>query len=109
MGDTAIWIVVLFGALGTFIWRALGVAIEHRVREDSPLFIWIGCVAYAMVAGLMARVLLMPGGAMEVEAIGWRSLAFLIALTVWYLSRKSVPAGLLAGVTAYAAITLLLR
>ena len=55
MGDAAIWIAVLIGGFGTFMWRALGVAVETRVQEDSPLFNWIGCVAYAMVAGLMAR------------------------------------------------------
>jgi len=101
MGDQAIWIAVALGFVGTFMWRVLGVAIETKVRQDSPLFIWIGCVAYAMVAGLMARVMLMPGGDMTLEPIGWRLGAFLVGLTVWYWRGKSVPLGLLAGVSAY--------
>ncbi|MDF1750544.1 MAG: AzlD domain-containing protein [Alphaproteobacteria bacterium] len=104
MGDSAIWIAVLVGGFGTFMWRALGVAVETRVQEDSPLFNWIGCVAYAMVAGLMARVLLMPGGDLSFQPFVWRALAFLIALAIWYRYGKSVPIGLIAGVISYAII-----
>ncbi|MEQ8443793.1 MAG: AzlD domain-containing protein [Alphaproteobacteria bacterium] len=101
MGDQAIWIAVALGWFATFMWRVLGVTIETRVRQDSPLFVWIGCVAYAMVAGLMARVMLMPGGDMDLSAMGWRLAAFLVGLAVWYWRGKSVPFGLLAGVSAY--------
>ena len=107
MGDQAIWIAVALGFVGTFMWRVLGVAIETKVRQDSPLFIWIGCVAYAMVAGLMARVMLMPGGDMTLEPIGWRLAAFAVGLAVWYWRDKSVPLGLLAGVSAYGLVVLL--
>lgn len=102
LGDTEIWIAVAVGALGTFMWRVLGVAVETRVRQDSPLFIWIGCVAYAMVAGLMARVLLMPGGDMVPDSMVWRFTAFLVGLAAWYWRGKSVPTGLAAGVGTYA-------
>ena len=102
--DPAIWSAIVIGALGTFVWRFLGVTIASRVRADSPLFIWIGCVAYAMVAGLMARVLLMPGGDMDLDAMMWRAAAFLVGFVTWFLTRKSVPFGLLGGVGAYAGI-----
>lgn len=104
MGSLEIWIAVLLGALGTFMWRVLGVAVETKVRQDSPLFVWIGCVAYAMVAGLMARVMFMPGGDMTLEGMGWRLAAFLCGFVVWFWRGKSVPAGLLAGVAAYAVV-----
>lgn len=101
VGDTEIWIAVAVGAVGTFMWRVLGVAVETKVRQDSPLFVWIGCVAYAMVAGLMARVLLMPGGDMDPEKMLWRLSAFLVGLGAWYWRKKSVPIGLAAGVGTY--------
>lgn len=104
MGDTEIWIAVAVGGLGTFMWRVLGVAVETRVRQNSPLFVWIGCVAYAMVAGLMARVLLMPGGDMEPDRMVWRLIAFLVGLAAWYWRGKSVPTGLAAGVATYAVL-----
>lgn len=101
MGDSAIWTAVAIGAVGTFMWRVLGVAVETKVRQDSRLFVWIGCVAYAMVAGLMARVILMPGGDMTLAPMGWRLLAFSIGLGTWYLRGRSVPAGMLGGVGTY--------
>lgn len=104
MGSEAIWIAVLAGAVGTFMWRVLGVVVETRVRQDSPVFQWVGAVAYAMVAGLMARVLLMPGGDMDLGAMGFRLCAFMVGLAVWYWRGKSVPLGLLAGVAAYGGI-----
>ena len=107
MGTTEIWIAVLVGALGTFVWRVLGVAVADRVAPDSGLFMWIGCVAYAMVAGLMARVLLMPGGNMDLEPMAWRASAFAVGLAVWYWRGKSVPFGLLAGVSTYSLVVLL--
>ena len=107
MGTTDVWIAVLVGALGTFIWRVIGVGVAKRVSPDSALFMWIGCVAYAMVAGLMARVLIMPGGDMAPEPMAWRAAAFGIGVAVWYWRGKSVPFGLLAGVSAYAAVVLL--
>lgn len=104
MGSSEIWIAVLLGTLGTFMWRVLGVALETKVRQDSPLFVWIGCVAYAMVAGLMARVMIMPGGDMTLDGMSWRLGAFLVGFAVWYWRGKSVPAGLFAGVAAYAGV-----
>jgi branched-subunit amino acid transport protein len=106
MGDAAIWSAVLVGAAGTFLWRALGVAVASRVDQDSALFQWIGCVAYAMAAGLMARVLLMPGGDTDPAGIGARLAAFTVAVAVWAWRGKSVPAGLVAGVAAYAVLVL---
>lgn len=108
MGDAAIWAAVLVGAAGTFLWRAIGVAVASRVSQDSALFQWIGCVAYAMVAGLMVRVLLLPGGEADPAGIATRLAAFAVAVAVWAWRGKSVPAGLLAGVAAYGLLVLIL-
>lgn len=108
MGDPAIWMMVLVGAAGTFLWRAVGVAVASRVAQDSALFQWIGCVAYAMVAGLMIRVLLLPGGDADPAGLGARLAAFAVAIAVWAWRGKSVPAGLLAGVAAYAGLVWML-
>lgn len=105
--EPSIWTVVLVGAIGTFMWRALGVLVGAKIRQDSALFNWISCIAYAMVAGLMARVLLMPGGEIHPDQIPYRLSAFLVGLGAWYVFRKSVPLGLLAGVATFSAITYL--
>ena len=48
----------------SYMWRALGVAVSGRIDPDSDLFLWIHCVAYAMLAGLVSRMLFLPSGAL---------------------------------------------
>ena len=45
---------------GTYLWRGLGVAVSARIKPDSELFAWIGCVAFAMLAGLRAAKIEIP-------------------------------------------------
>jgi branched-subunit amino acid transport protein len=55
-------ILVLAAALGTYGWRFLGVVLSGRIRTDSEFFQWISCVTYAMVAGLVFRIVVLPVG-----------------------------------------------
>ncbi len=94
--------------LGTYLWRGLGVAISARIRPESELFAWIGCVAYAMLAGLISRVILMPSGALEHTALWQRLAATGIALLAYLLlTRKNLFAGVMASAAAMYAILLL--
>ena len=55
-------ILILAAALGTYSWRFLGVVFSGRIRTDSEFFQWISCVTYAMVAGLVFRIVVLPVG-----------------------------------------------
>lgn len=72
-------------ALGTYLWRFLGVAFSGRINTDSGLFRWMSCVAYAMLAGLVARIMLMPVGLLEQAPVAARMLAVALAtaIMVW--------------------------
>lgn len=86
---------------GTYVWRGLGVAISARIRPDSELFAWIGCVAFAMLAGLISRVVLLPSGALEHTALWQRLAATGCALAVYFLcTRKNLFAGVIASAAA---------
>ena len=52
----------LLCGLATYFWRAMAVLLSGRLMLDGELFRWIECVAYAMVAGLMVRIVLLPSG-----------------------------------------------
>jgi branched-subunit amino acid transport protein len=54
------WIIVLGCAAATFIWRALGVIVVKRIDADGAFFQWVTCVSYAMVAGLVFRMIILP-------------------------------------------------
>ena len=87
--------------LGTYLWRGLGVTLSARIRPESELFAWIGCVAYAMLAGLISRVILMPSGSLEDTALWQRLAATGFALVAYLLfTKKNLFVGVIASATA---------
>jgi len=99
---------VLACALATYVWRGLGAAISGRVRAEGPLFTWLGCVAYAMLAGLVARIIVLPLGTLEATALWQRLAAGAIALAAYFLlTRKNLFVGVIAGGVAIICLHLL--
>ena len=47
---------------GTFVLRSIGVIGAEKLERNSALFRWVGCVAFAIAAGLMAKIILVPKG-----------------------------------------------
>jgi len=96
-------IVLLLLACGalTYLWRGLGVAIAGRLDPDSDAFQWVACVAYAMIAGLVARILLLPTGVLAETTLPERAFGSAAALAVFFLlTRRNLFAGVLAGAGA---------
>lgn len=98
-------LVVIASALGTYLWRGLGVVLSGRVRVESELFNWVTCVAYSMVAGLISRILLMPGGVLMETALVDRLAACALALVAYHVSRRNLFVGVGVGVGMIMAIT----
>jgi branched-subunit amino acid transport protein len=95
VGETLL--VVLCG-LGTYLWRALGVLFSGRIRTSSPAFTWVACVAYAMIAGLTMRLIVLPGGTLSASALGDRLIACAAALAVYFIfTRRNLFFGVGAG------------
>jgi len=90
-------LLVLACGAATYLWRGLGVLLSGRVRADSELFTWIGCVAYAMVASLIARMLFLPSGTLAATLLPERLLACVLALVVYYAGRRNLFLGISAG------------
>ena len=91
-------LLVLACGLATYLWRGLGVALSGRLAVDSELFRWITCVAYAMVAGLVSRILVFPTGMLAQSLLAERLLGCGIALLVYYATRRNLFLGVGAGV-----------
>lgn len=90
-------IVVLAGAAATFAWRALGVALSGRIKPDSPVLDLVGCIAYALLAALVARMILLPIGPLQAATLSSRVIAAGIAVLIFYLLRRNLLAGVVAG------------
>lgn len=93
-------LLVLGCSAATYLWRGLGVLLSGRVRADSQLFLWIACVAYAMIAGLVTRIVMLPTGALAATLLADRLLACAVALAAYYVFRRNLFAGISAGFAA---------
>lgn len=92
------WLLVIACGFGTYVWRALGVALSGRLRADSELFHWISCVAYAMIAALVSRIVFLPAGLLAQSALPERLVASALALAVYFATRRNLFLGVGAGV-----------
>jgi len=92
-----LWFVVLLCSAATYLWRFLGVVVSKHIDVTSAVFEWVTCVSYAMVAGLVCRLLVLPENELAVIPLGWRVLAIVAAFASFYLFRKSMLAGVLVG------------
>lgn len=97
MGAEYFWIIVLGCAAATFIWRALGVVVVKRIDADGAFFQWITCVSYAMVAGLVFRMIILPESRLAEVSIEIRVAAVIIAFAAYFLFRRRLVAGVIAG------------
>ena len=97
----------LLCGLATYFWRAMAVLLSGRLMLDGELFRWIECVAYAMVAGLMVRIVLLPSGVLAASPMVDRVAGCLIALAAYRLFKRNLLAGMGAGVGTFVAVTYL--
>jgi len=97
---TDLWLLVLASVAVTYLWRGLGVAFSGRIRVESELFNWVACVAYAMIAGLIMRIIVMPTGSLAQSFLLDRLLACALALAAFYASRRNLFVGVITGMIA---------
>jgi len=93
---------LLAAALATYLWRGLGVLLSGRLDPGGRLFEWIACVAYALLAALMARMIVYPTGPLAETALLDRLLAPACGIAAYFLSRRNVLVGSAVGAGALA-------
>jgi branched-subunit amino acid transport protein len=91
------WLFILAGAAVTYAWRAGGVLFSGRINPDSAAMRWMAAVAYALLAGLIARLIVLPQGALGGTALAWRIAAVAVTLAIYFLTRRNIALGVLAG------------
>ena len=92
------WLALLVGALVTYLWRGLGVLLSGRISPDGAAIQWVGCVAYALLAALVARMIVLPSGALAEVALWIRLAAAGAGALAFVALRGNVIAGVAAGV-----------
>ena len=95
------WPLLLICGLATYLWRGPGVLIAAGIDPKGEAFTWISCVAYAIIAGVVARMLVLPTGALAETTVLERVVGSAAALVAYFgLSRRNLFAGVLAGAGA---------
>lgn len=95
------FVTVLFaGVAATAVWRLLGLFLSAGMSEDSALLEWVKAVSSALIAGLVARTVLFPPGALAEIPLAIRVGAFVLGLAVFYLGRRHLSLGIACGFSA---------
>jgi len=105
MGADPLYLLLL-GLLGTFLLRAFGVIGAGRLEQDMPVFRWIGCVAFAIAAGIMAKILFMPSSILAEASIISRLGGVAVGLFVFFGFGRRLFTGLGAGLATFLVIDL---
>ncbi|GAB5467773.1 MAG: hypothetical protein Kilf2KO_08030 [Rhodospirillales bacterium] len=99
MQETWVWplAVLAVAAVATYVWRGLGVILSGRINPNSPLFNWLSAVAYALLAGLITRMILLPIGPLEATPLAARLAAAGLCVAAYLVTRRLLPAILVGG------------
>ena len=97
MTTESLWMIVLACSAATFFWRLLGVLVVKKINPDGALFEWVTCVSYAMVAGLIFRMIILPESELATVSLLIRCAAVAIAFIAYFAFRRMMLAGVVAG------------
>jgi hypothetical protein len=93
-------LLVLVGFLPNEIWRVLGLVLGRGIDEQSELFTWARAVATAVLAGVIAKLIIFPPGALADVPLMVRLAALVCGFVAFLLVRRSIFAGVAAGEAA---------
>jgi branched-subunit amino acid transport protein len=96
-----LWILLAVCSLATYLWRGSGVLLSAGIDPRGEAFTWIACVAYAIIAGVVSRMLLMPTGVLAETTLPERAIGSAAALTAYFwLTKRNLFIGVAAGAIA---------
>jgi len=90
-------ILIVIGFLPSEVWRWLGIALGRGLDEQSEIILWVRGVATALIAGVIARIVLIPPGALAGVPLPVRLAALAGGFLGFLLIRRSAFAGVVVG------------
>ena len=97
MDDGTLVVALLLGIAATYVWRLGGLLISGRQDADSEVFRWFYCVAYALLAGLISRMVVLPAGVLSETLLVDRLVALAIAIAVFFILKRNLLAATFVG------------
>jgi hypothetical protein len=104
---TGIWwpylLILVFGFLPSEIWRVLAVFLSRGLNEQSEILKWVRAVAITLLAGVIAKLLFTPSGALATVPLAGRIAPILVGVAAYFATRRAIV-GVLSGEAALIAI-----
>ena len=88
--STNIILVILITSLATYLSRFLGVVSSEKMDIKSKIFRWFNCIAYAILAALIARMVIFPAGVLAESNILIRFLVLGLSITLFIITKKNL-------------------
>ena len=83
-------LVILVTSLATYLSRFLGVISSEKMDIKSKIFRWFNCIAYAILAALIARMIIFPAGVLSESSIFIRFLIMAGSILLFILTKKNL-------------------
>lgn len=107
MNEIGLWPLLILAIGATYVWRGLGVVISGRINPEGEAFKAVSCVAYALLAGLISRMIVLPAGALAETPAFDRVVSAVVGVGVFFLFKRNVLLGTFAGVAVFFALSLI--
>ena len=104
--DIDAWILLLAAIGATYLWRGLAVPLSSRIDGDGRAFEWMTCVTYALLAGLISRMIVLPYGELATTPVSYRILAAVVALAAYFICQRNLLLGVGSGTLTFLGLTL---
>jgi len=81
-------LVILVTSFATYLSRFLGVVSSEKIKETSKIFKWFNCIAYSVLAALIARMVVFPAGELAESGIFIRLFVVIISIAIFLFTKK---------------------
>ena len=83
-------LVILVTSFATYLSRFLGVVSSEKIDAKSKIFRWFNCIAYSILAALIARIVIFPAGVLEEADLWLRLIVIIISIIIFIISKKNL-------------------
>ena len=83
-------LVILVTSFATYLSRFLGVVSSEKIKETSKIFKWFNCIAYSVLAALIARMVNFPAGELAESSIFIRLFVITLCVLMFLFTKKNL-------------------
>ncbi len=83
-------LVILVTSFATYLSRFLGVVSSEKIDAKSKIFRWFNCIAYSILAAIIARIVIFPAGVLEEADLWLRLIVIIISIVIFIISKRNL-------------------